>query len=406
MSGPIWLSFEVDGLALTLTCLFSLITLFSLIYSLISIRRFGFKTEYYVILLLLAASGISFLYARNLILLYALWEINTFAIWRLVGFHRRDEDIEHAERTFLINFFAAVIMLVGLGLIYTQSGTFDLTRMKGLSLPPASAYLILVGILAKSATVPLHVWLPYAYESAPIPVAAMLASISENLGLILFLRLFRQTFSLPENFYLTVMVIAAGSILIGGGTALVTNRIRRILAYSTISQLGFILIGFAAGGTYGIIGGLLYIIGHSLSKPGIFYAVGIVEERTKAVELGGIGFGPVMPTLGPGFALLAGSVVGLPPFIGFFAKLYVIIGVLKVNLVLAALTVGGALFTLLYFLRLYNGIFKGKTTLEVSPSPVSGMIVLVLILAVVTILAGIAVIIPNPWIEGVMKSWL
>ncbi|HID32265.1 MAG TPA: hypothetical protein EYP24_02675 [bacterium (Candidatus Stahlbacteria)] len=387
MSVWIWDAFRVDPVALYLTGVFGLIALLSLIYSIVTIRRFEFKTEYYVMFLLLVGTGIGFLYARNLILLFTFWELNTFAVWRLVGYYREDWNVDYAERVFLINFFGAVLMLVGIGIIFIKTSSFDLPVLKGVEIPPLAAYLILLGILTKSASIPLHVWLPFAYRSAPIPVTAILAGISENLGVILFLRLFRQTLTLPDSFYLAVAIIAVMTIIVAGGTALVTDRLREILAYSTISQLGFILLGLAAGGFYGINGALLYILAHTLAKPGILYGLGIVEERSGATEVGGIGFGPALPSLGPSFAILCGSIIGLPPFVGFFGKLGIILATIRLNLSIAIVAVGGVIITLLYLVRLYNGIFKGPQKTEIRPGP-DGIVYLVAILAVFSIIGS------------------
>jgi len=154
MSSEIWQSFAVDSVALYLTAIFGLIALFSLIYSIVTIRRFEFKDEYYVMFLILVGTGIAFLYGRNLILLFTFWELNTFAVWRLVGYYRDDWNVDYAERIFLINFFAAVLMLVGIGIIYSHTWTFDLNSLKGASVPGIASYLILIGILTKSATIP------------------------------------------------------------------------------------------------------------------------------------------------------------------------------------------------------------------------------------------------------------
>lgn len=399
MSGEIWQAFAVDNVALYLTGIFGLITLFSLIYSIVTIKKYEFKDEYYVMFFLLVGTGIAFLYGRNLILLFTFWELNTFAVWRLVGYYREDWNVEYAERIFLINFFAAVLMLVGIGIIYTNTQTFDLGQLKGARIPDIASYLILIAILTKSATIPLHVWLPYAYDSAPIPVVAILAGISENLGVILFLRLFRQTLSMPTSFYYIVAIIAVISIIIGGGAALITNRLRSILAYSTISQLGFILLGLAVGGFYGVTGALLYILAHALAKPGILYGLGIVEERTQALEIGGIGFGPVQPALGPAFAILCGSIIGLPPFIGFFGKLGIILAAIRINISIASIAIGGAVITLLYMVRLYNGIFKGPSKVKVKSGP-AGLVYLVAVLAFFSIIAALLLFFPLDIFSG------
>ena len=166
--------------------------------------------------------------------------------------------------------FGAVVMLFGFILIYQQTGTFNLTEMSGAKLSNTVVLLIMFGILSKSATLPLHTWLPDA-GVAPSPVTSLLhAAILVKIGVYVFARLFIMNFQIDSIWHTIIPVIAAVSALVAAGAALVEFDIKRIIAYSTISQIGFILLGLSTGNKMAIIGGLLYILMHALAKGGLF----------------------------------------------------------------------------------------------------------------------------------------
>lgn len=379
--------FFLDRFGIFLSVLFGFIGLMSLIYSLATIKEKGHRLEYYLMLIFIVGSGIGVALSANLLLIYVLWEISTFAIWRVVGFYRKPENLDSANITFLMNFAAAVFMLIGFAILYQDNGTFKISEIK--IYDNLGCGLIMIGILAKSVTLPLHIWLRPAYKVVPAAIGSCLAGIGENLGVILFLRLFTLGgFAAPE-FFNTVGWLAIASILIGGGTALLVNNLRDLLAFSTISQVGFILLGFAVGGRYGIIGGMLYILAHALAKSGLFFGVGVIEEATGKDDLRSIGgLLKESPALGFSMALLAGSIVGFFPMIGFFSKLGVIIGAVYKTPYLGIGAIVGALFTLFYNVRFYHELFFGEKIAKVKGFNITGIAV-VFILAISSLLLGI-----------------
>jgi len=403
-----WLQFSGGRLELFFTLVLGLVGLAALLYSLVKIRAgAGQVAEYFVFLVLLVASGIGVVYARNLLVIFALWELAAFALWRLVAFYRGEEELGAAFWAWLVNFASAALMLVGLVMILLERSTLSLDVLRGQTLPFWPAMLILVGILAKSATLPLYIWLPRAYKAAPAPVCALLSGVAENIGIILFFKLFILTVRVPDGFLIMVAGLAVVSSLVAGGIALNTDTIRSTLAYSTVSQLGFIFLGLSVTGYYGITAGLLYVAAHAVAKAGLFFAAGLVEDSAGHGELNRLGGAArVSPVLAVAAGMLVLSIVGVPPFLGFFAKLGVIIATVRHSLLLGAGAIVAALFTLLYLVRLYTKVFMGSDpTAEMRP--VNGFLVgIVLVLALVLLAAGIAYYLPVKFIEGGMTQAL
>ena len=257
--------------------------------------------------------------------------------------------------------------------------------------------LILVGILSKSATLPFHTWLPDA-GVAPSPVTALLhAAVLVKIGVYVFARLFVVTIPLNTSWHVIVGTIAAASALVSAGAALVDTDLKRIIAYSTISQIGFIFLGLVSGSVLGLTGALLYILMHGLAKAGLFLCAGVVEQNTKIKDITKLGgLIKTMPMTAVTFLVCAFSVMGVPPLGGFFSKYMVMVSAVQTGpLWLALLFLVGAFMTILYLFRVFNMVFLGeaKGPLVQEAEPV--MIVSVVILAFLSIAAGFLIYYPS-----------
>lgn len=350
--------FFLDHYGIFLSVIFLFIGLMSLIYGLATAREKGHRLEFYLMLLLIVGSGVGVALSHNILMMYILWEISTFAVWRAVAYYRGEGEIFAGTFTFLVNFAAATIMFIGFLILYIDNGTFDIFGISTIN--GTAAFLILLGIMAKSVTVPLHIWLAPAYNAIPSAIGGSLAGIAENLGVILFLRLFTTGGHVEPAFLNTVAWIAIVSSIIGGGVALRANKLRSLLAFSTISQLGFVMLAFAVGGTFGILGGVLYIAAHALAKSGLFYGVGVIEDATGEDDLRNVAcLLRLSPVLGVSMAMLVGSIVGFFPMIGFFSKLTVVLGAVEKMAYFGVGAIVAAVFTLLYNTRFYHELFFG-----------------------------------------------
>ena len=219
------------------------------------------------------------------------------------------------------------------------------------------------GILSKSATLPFHTWLPDA-GVAPSPVTALLhAALLVKIGVYVFARLFIATFTVDEVWHTVIPIIAAASALVSAGAAMIETDLKRIIAYSTVSQIGFIFLGLAVGNRNRRGRRLLYIMMHGLAKGGLFLCAGIVEQNTKTkniTQLGGLI--KTMPVTAIAFLLCSFSVMGIPPFGGFFSKFMVMTGAIQSgHLWIMLVFLVGAFMTIIYLFRVFNLVFMGET---------------------------------------------
>ena len=399
-----------DILAVFMAMVSSFISAIIILYSFEYISHYENQREYYFMVVLFLGAMMGLVFAANLILLYVFWEITAITSWRLIGFFREKQHVLRADKAFLVTVFGALVMLLGFIKLHSETGSFDLAAIKAAvkahSISNLAIGLILTGILAKSATLPLHTWLPDA-GVAPSPVTALLhAAVLVKIGVYVFARLFIATMPLGALWHAIFPVIIGLSALVSAGAALVETDLKRIIAYSTVSQIAFIFLGFSMGNEIGIAGGLLYILMHGLGKAGLFLCAGIIEQRTKTkdiTQMGGLIH--VMPVTAISFLFCAFSVMAIPPFGGFFSKYMVIAGTLQAgHLAIAGIFLFGALLTLMYLFRTFNMIFLG----EMNKVPVSGssplMVFCVALFAFLSLAGGCFILYPNRIVAAAVQQ--
>lgn len=403
-----------DILAVFMAVVSSLVGVIIVLYSFGYISRYDNRNEYYLMVVLFLGSMMGLVFSGNLVFLYLFWEITALASWRLIGFFREREHVFRADKAFLVTVFGALAMLLGFIFLYQETGSFDLAAIKEAfklkPVPNIIVALILLGILSKSATLPFHTWLPDA-GVAPAPVTALLhAAVLVKIGVYVFARLFIATLPLAEICRVAVLVIAASSALVAAGAALIETDMKRIIAYSTISQIGFILLGLSIGNNIGAAGALLLILMHGLAKGGLFLCAGIVEQnaKTKDITMMG-GLISTMPVTATSFIICAFSVIGVPPLGGFFSKYMIMSGAFESgHLVIAISFLVCAFLTIIYLLRLFNMIFmgqpRGTTTPAREASPI--MVASVAILACLSLLAGIYIYYPSGIAQFAVRQML
>jgi len=403
------IALSADGLAVFMAVCSSFVGAVIVMYSFGYIRHYENQNEYYFMVVLFLGSMMGLVYSCDLIILYLFWEITAIASWRLIGFFREKEYVLKADKAFMITLGGASFMLVGFLLLYNEVGSFNLFIIKEYfaanPVPNLAVSLILIGILSKSATLPFHTWLPDA-GVAPSPVTALLyAAILVKIGVYVFARLFIVTLVPQEIWFTIIPIIAAVSALVSAGAALVENDMKRIIAYSTVSQIAFIILGFSIGSDVGIAGALLYILMHGLAKGGLFLCAGIVEQNTHTKDIRNMGgLISTMPVTAISFIACAFSVMGLPPFGGFFSKYLIFSSAFgEGHVYIGIVFLVGAILTIMYLLRLFNTVFLG----EGANMPREGsfiMVASVVILAVVSLLGGIYIRYPSEFVLFTVKQ--
>jgi proton-translocating NADH-quinone oxidoreductase chain N len=394
---------HADSLAVFMAIVSSFVSSIILLYSTGYIRPYRNQNEYYLMVVLFLGAMMGLVFARNLILLYVFWEITAIASWRLIGFFREKQHVLRADKAFLVTVFGALAMLLGFIALAQQAGSFDLAGIRSYfdadaarSVSGLAIVLILMGILSKSATLPFHTWLPDA-GVAPSPVTALLhAAVLVKIGVYVFARLFVATLpalSYSQGWHTAMMIIAAASALVSAGAAMIDTDLKRIIAYSTVSQIGFIFLGFAMGSEIGVSGALLYILMHGLAKGGLFLCAGIVEQKTHTKDITKMGgLIKVMPVTAISFLFCAFSVMGVPPFGGFFSKYMVISSAVDGNFWVAITFILGAFMTIIYLLRVFTLVFLGQGKFQEIREGSPVMVTCVAALALISLAAGVAIL--------------
>ena len=223
-----------DRLAVFMAIVSSLVGAIIVLYSFDYISHYENQNEYYFMVVLFLGSMMGLVFAANLIVLYVCWELTAIASWRLIGFFRERQHVIRADKAFMVTFFGAVLMLLGFVIVQQQSGSFDMPVIKEFfrthSVANLAVLLILLGLLSKSATLPLQTWLPDA-GVAPSPVTALLhAAVLVKIGVYAFARLLVVTLPISDAWHTLVPAVAAISALVAAGAALIETDIKRIIA--------------------------------------------------------------------------------------------------------------------------------------------------------------------------------
>jgi NADH:ubiquinone oxidoreductase subunit 5 (subunit L)/multisubunit Na+/H+ antiporter MnhA subunit len=310
--------------------------------------------------LVFVGSMMGVILSDSLISLYLFWELAGLCSWRLIGFYRKDDHLFKADKAFLITSAGAGFMLLGFAYIYKFTGSLSLSIMSNSSVPPFVFALFFLGVITKSASFPFHTWLPDA-SVAPTPVTAFLhAAVLVKIGVYALARVFGATL------YVSGSVMWAGwlalfSSFAAGIIAMRENDIKKILAYSTVSQLGFMLAGLMMFNAIAVRGVLIFYVAHALGKGCLFLCAGITERvfGTRDIrEMGGLMKKAPVLTYAFFFSML--SVIGIPPLPGFFGKLEAITGMLvNKNVFFAFTAITTSVLTLLYLFRIFKYVFMG-----------------------------------------------
>jgi multicomponent Na+:H+ antiporter subunit A len=328
------------------------------------------------VLLAFAGSMFGLVLADDVFLLFVLWEATTVFSYLLIG-HRTASKSSRGEalQALLVTTFGGLVMLVGLVALTVQTGTSSLSGIIEAAprgpLVVAAVMLVLVGALSKSAIVPFQFWLPSAM-AAPTPVSAYLhAAAMVKAGIYLIARLAPGFADLP-GWREVLVILGITTMLVGGWTALRQNDIKLLLAYGTVSQLGFLVVVLGFGTRDAALAGLALLLAHALYKSTLFLVVGIIDHRTGTRDLRRLsGLGREMPVVTTVTVLALASMIGLPPLLGFAAKESALTALLDAALAGSAIgwvaIIGvsvGSVLTVAYAARFFWGAFADKAGVE------------------------------------------
>ncbi len=371
---PIGIDLRLDPLASLLLIAVNLVGLTAGIYSVDYMRRYTDKPRYYALFLLLVAGMNGAVLTGDLFNLYVFMEVAAVASYALVAFGCGHQELEASFKYAVLGTFASVFILIGVALVYGVTGTLNMAHIAsrvsvtGMTMPLSLAVaLFLCGFGLKAALVPFHAWLPDAHPAAPAPVSAMLSGVLiKAIGIYVVARLIFNVFGADENLLQVLRWLGAVSMIVGGLVATGQSDIKRLFAYSSINQVGYIALGLGLGTPLGVVGALYHLINHSLFKSLLFLNAGTVEYATGSRNLERLGgLRQRIPVTGTTSLLASISIAGVPPLNGFWSKLIIILACVEVgSLGFAAAAVAMSIVTLAYQFKVQRHVFFGAPAPE------------------------------------------
>ena len=364
------LHLALDGLSLIMI----LLTLFlGLIAVIISWKEINERTGFFHFNILWILAGITGVFlALDLFLFYFFWELMLIPMYFLIGIWGHENRIYASFKFFIYTQAGGLLMFISILALYfihgrnTEVYSFDYMNLLGTDMPASTAFLLMLGFLAafliKLPVVPLHNWLPDAHTEAPTAGSVILAGLLLKTGAYGLLRFVIPLF--PQSaisFAPLGMALGVIGILYGAKLAFAQNDLKRLVAYTSVSHMGFIMLGIFSFNAMALQGVVIQIIAHAISTGALFITVGQLQERIHHRDLNNMGGlwhqVPVMGSMGLVFAIAS---LGLPGFGNFIAEFFILAGTFKASVLAASLASLGLIASAIYSLRIMQKVFLGK----------------------------------------------
>lgn len=412
------LKIRVDPLAAIFGGTAAILWFFSVLYSTGYMAHEHKRRRYFIFYLLSLSMTMGIALSANLLTLYLFYEFLTIFTYPLVIHEENEEARKAGIRYIVYSFFGAGLILIGLVITFGNLGSLEFTRGGIVDLSTGSLLLwqvafvcFILGFGVKAAIMPLHAWLPAAM-AAPTPVSALLHAVAVvKSGVFGILRSMYSIFGIAALAGLQMGYFVAGlvsiTILVASIIAMQQDVLKKRLAFSTISQLGYITLGAGLLNSIGLAGGLLHIINHALLKITLFFCAGAiitVTGKKKISELNGLG--KQMPLTVIAFTIAAIGMIGIPPVNGFISKWYLIQGSLEAGApIFIAVLIGSALLNAAYFLPIIIAAFfkDGDFIAVKGPEAPLSMLIPILILVAGCLVIGTNLQLTVPYLQNIAE---
>jgi len=393
-SAPFSITLFAGPLGLLLAALVALAGFVIAVYAIRSIDT-GATTKYHTLYLLLLVGATGVVLTGDIFNLFVFFEILCISSYALVAYLGDRGGLEASAKYLIQGAVGSGLFLLGIGLLYGLTGTLNMAgiaeRIGTVGSVPAfvSLALIVTGLGVEAAIFPLNAWLPDAHSSATSTISAILSGIAIEVGLYAVVRIVFTVFGATDLLFFLVF-LGVLTVLVGELCALAQSNIKRMLAYSSVGQIGLILFAISLASSEAVTGGLFQLISHTLSKVVLFLAVGYMIHRSGSKEISSLeGMGQRMPLTSLAFAVAAFSLVGLPPFAGFPSKFMIVraavaeqatIVLVLVALVLVATVIEGA-----YFFRVVQRLYfkRGEKQTVRQEAPSSALVPIFMFVALI-----------------------
>ena len=325
-------------------------------------------TAFYSLLIFTTIGALLLTFATDLLMIFIAWELMSIPSYVLTGFRKKDPlSNEASVKYFIISAFSSAVLLYGISLVYLVTGTTNiyviLSNVSGNQpIEILALTFVLAGFGIKLAAVPFHMWIPDAYQGAPTIVSSLLSAGTKGatfapVARILFIVFAAHVFQ--ADWSLTFAVLAILSMTLGNFAALTSKSVTRILAYSSIGQAGYILVGFAAGGVAGLTGSFFHILNYAVMQSGAFLAAAIIIKQLGTDDLSafdGVGKRMTVAPLALTLSLLA--LGGFPPLSGFWSKLTIFYSAVNANLGwLAIIAIVNSFVSIAFYVRIVKHMY-------------------------------------------------
>jgi len=401
---PIGICMVLDGLTSFMLVMVNLVSFLVALYSISYMQRYTDKPKFYILFMLMLAGMNGIIISGDLFNLFVFLEIASIASYALVAFGTEAEELEASFKYAVMGSVASSFILLGIALLYSYTSTLNMADIAlVLSSKPSGMIVKFIGVLflagfaLKAALVPFHAWLPDAHPSAPATISAMLSGVFiKTLGVYALCRVFFNILGLSHQIFFILIILGIISMIVGAFLAIAQRDIKRMFAYSSISQIGYIIFALGIGTPLAIFGGLFHLFNHAIFKSLLFLDSGAIEYSTNTRDLKRLGgLNGRLPVTGITSLFGSMSISGIPPLGGFWSKLIIIIAAIQARYFGAAIVaILVSIVTLAYYLKFQSYAFFGKLDvawLKIKEVPWT-MRLSMIVLAIICVVSGLLII--------------
>jgi len=385
---PFGINLVVSPLSLFFAGIIALVGFLVSIYSVKYIKE-GARNNYHMLFLLLLTGSIGVVLTGDIFNIFVFFEILCISSYALVAYNRDKNGVESGIKYLIQGSVGSAFILIGIGLLYGLFGSLNMAdianQIHSVNSPLLflALFLFITGFGVEASIFPLNAWLPDAYSSAPSSISAVLSGFASKVGIYAVIRFIWTIFGASS-----ILHFLAGlgllTLLIGELSAFKQRDVKRLLAYSSIAQIGLILFAISIGTQGGISGGLFQVLNHAFSKALLFMAVGYMTMKVGSNDLQDLkGIGRQMPITVFCFLLGTLSLIGFPPFLGFASKFIIIKSALLTQngyfYFLVGLVLFGTVIEISYFFRVIQGMYAKTSITQINEAPLTALVPIIVL---------------------------
>jgi len=381
-NAPIGIEFYIGNVEIIMGVLFTFISLMVIWYSIYSIDKEIKESRiplYYMLINILIGSLLGVVYTNDLFNSFVFVEVATLASCGIIVIKDKKENIKATLKYLITSCLGSGLVLMGIAFLYSITGHLNISYIHEVLINNYKDYpnlilislgLFTVGLGVKSSMFPLHTWLPDAHSSAPTSSSAILSSLVLKAFVLLLIKILYRAFGIEiiSNFLILSIILILGSMgmIMGSVFAIFQKNIKRMIAYSSVAQMGYIFLGIGLGTEFGVAIAIFHIIAHAVTKSALFLTVGAMIEKTGHKELEHLkGIGKEMPVTLSLFLIGALSMIGIPILPGFISKWYLALASIRVDkLLLLGVILASSLLNAVYYLPIVINGFFGEENLK------------------------------------------